>query len=175
MAKKSEVRSRLYWVRKAGASLFFLGFIPGAPGTVGSAATIAGIWYLSRHEQWSAFFSPGQPLVWWVASFVLVAVSLFFSSHARDTFGKDDPGPVVIDEVAGQFITFFMVPISWRTLLIGFVLFRFFDIIKPFPVDDMQQLDDNVGITMDDVIAGVYANMSLLLILACYHWMRGYL
>ncbi|MBN1758475.1 MAG: phosphatidylglycerophosphatase A [Chitinispirillaceae bacterium] len=172
---KTETRSRLYWIRKAGASLMFLGFIPGAPGTVGSAATIAGIWYLSRHEQLSRFVSPQQPLSWWILSIALVGVSLFFSSHARETFGKEDPGPVVIDEVAGQFITFFMVPITWRTLLAGFFLFRFFDIIKPFPVNDMQQLDDNVGITMDDVLAGVYANLALLAVLACYQWMRGYL
>ena len=175
MATTTEGRSRLYWLRKAGASLLFLGFIPGAPGTVGSAATVAGIWFLSRNAQWSMYLSPQQPLSWWIASFVLVAVSLFLSKHARQTFGREDPGPVVIDEVAGQFITFFMVPITWRTLLAGFVLFRFFDIVKPFPVNDMQQLDDNVGITMDDVIAGVYANMALLLVLACYHWMQGYL
>jgi phosphatidylglycerophosphatase A len=104
-----------------------------------------------------------------------VAVSLFFSKRAKETFGREDPGPVIIDEVAGQFITFFMVPLSLRTLVAGFLLFRFFDIVKPFPVDDMQQLDDNVGITMDDVIAGVYANVTLLVLIACYEWIRGYL
>jgi phosphatidylglycerophosphatase A len=104
-----------------------------------------------------------------------VLVSLLLSSRAKETFGKDDPGPVIIDEVAGQFITFFMVPLSVRTLIAGFLLFRFFDIVKPYPVNDMQQLDDSIGITMDDVIAGVYANISLLLLIAGYHWIRGYL
>jgi phosphatidylglycerophosphatase A len=68
-----------------------------------------------------------------------------------------------------------MVPISLRTLILGFVLFRFFDIVKPYPVNDMQQLDDNIGITMDDVLAGVYANCSLLLILYGYDLVKGYL
>jgi phosphatidylglycerophosphatase A len=175
MAKRTNARSRLYWIRKAGASLFFLGFIPGPSGTYGSAAAVAGIWYLSRNDLLSGYFNARQPLIWWASCIALVAISLFFSSRAKDTFGKDDPGPVIIDEVAGQFITFFMVPLSWRTLVAGFFLFRFFDIVKPFPVNDMQQLDDNVGITMDDVLAGVYANIVLLLILACYHWMKGYL
>ncbi|MBN1308150.1 MAG: phosphatidylglycerophosphatase A [Chitinispirillaceae bacterium] len=175
MAKRTDNRSLLYWIRKAGASLFFLGFIPVASGTVGSAVTVAGIGYLHWHERYSALFNEHHPLLWWACSIGLVAVSLVLSSHAKETFGRDDPGPVIIDEVAGQFITFFMVPISLRTLIAGFFLFRFFDIIKPFPVNEMQQLDDGVGITMDDVLAGVYANCSLLLTLAAYHWIRGYL
>ncbi|MBN1576615.1 MAG: phosphatidylglycerophosphatase A [Chitinispirillaceae bacterium] len=175
MAKQTGNRSLFYWIRKTGASLFFLGFIPAAPGTIGSAVTVAGIWYLHRHEQYSALFNAQQPLIWWACSIGLVLMSLVLSSHAKETFGRDDPGPVIIDEVAGQFITFFMVPLSLRTLIAGFFLFRFFDIVKPFPVNDMQQLDDNVGITMDDVLAGVYANCSLLLTLAAYRWIRGYL
>ncbi len=113
--------------------------------------------------------------MWWFGSIILVAISLLLSSRAGSTFGSDDPGPVIIDEVAGQFITFFMVPISLRTLVAGFFLFRFFDIIKPYPVNDMQQLEGSLGITMDDVIAGVYANCSLFFILGLYHLIRGYL
>jgi len=175
MATEKVNKSLFYWIRKAGASLFFLGFIPGAPGTVGSAVTVGGIWYLWQHKVLSAYFNPEQPLIWWFASIFLVGVSLALSYKAKATFGKDDPGPVVIDEVAGQFITFFMVPLSIRTLVLGFFLFRFFDVIKPFPVDDMQELDDNVGITMDDVIAGVYANCSLHLLLYIFHVIREYL
>ena len=175
MAKQTTNRSLLYWIRKTGASLFFLGFIPGAPGTVGSAVTVAGIWYLSHKGLFPQLFDVQHPLLWWLCSIGLVIVSLFFSKRAKETFGKDDPGPVIIDEVAGQFITFFMVPLSMRTLIAGFLLFRFFDIVKPYPVNDMQELDDNIGITMDDVLAGVYANCSLLVILKCYEWVRGYL
>jgi len=175
MAPRTNNKSPAYWLRKAGASLLFLGFIPGAPGTVGSAVTVGALWYLHHEGCFPALFSLQQPVLWWGCSIALVLISLLFSSRAKETFGKEDPGPVIIDEVAGQFITFFMVPLSVRTLIAGFVLFRFFDIVKPFPVNDMQQLDDNVGITMDDVIAGVYANITLLLLIAGYHWVRGYL
>lgn len=175
MATHKVDRSFFYWIRKTGASLFFLGFIPGAPGTIGSAVTVAGIWYLHRHELLSHYFNAQQPLIWWLCSIVLVGVSLGLSSKAKETFGRDDPGPVIIDEVAGQFITFFMIPLTLRSLIAGFFLFRFFDIIKPFPVNDMQDLDDNVGITMDDVIAGVYANCSLHILLYVYHVIREYL
>lgn len=175
MARPTTSLSPLYWIRKAGASLLFLGFIPGAPGTVGSAVTVAGIWYLERKGCFPQLFDGQHPMLWWGCSIALVVVSLFFSRKAKETFGKDDPGPVIIDEVAGQFITFFMVPLSLRTFIVGFLLFRFFDIIKPFPVHAMEELDDNVGITMDDVIAGVYANVSLLILYYCYEWVRGYL
>ena len=175
MAKPNRNRSLLHWIRKAGASLLFLGFIPAAPGTIGSAVTVAGIWYLHRQEQFAPLLGPQRPLVWWACSIGLVLLSLLLTSRAKETFGRDDPGPVIIDEVAGQFITFFLVPLTLRTLIAGFFLFRFFDIVKPFPVNDMQELDDNVGITMDDVLAGVYANCSLLLAIAVYHWIRGYL
>jgi len=175
MEKTRIKRTPAHWLRKAGASLLFLGFIPGAPGTVGSAVTVAGIWYLRERQICAPLFDPQQPHLWWIAAIALVMISLLFSSRAKETFGEDDPGPVIIDEVAGQFITFLMVPLSIRTLVAGFFLFRFFDIVKPFPVNDMQELDDNVGITMDDVLAGVYANISLLFIVACYDWIRGYL
>lgn len=173
--RTAKKRSLFFWIRKAGASLFFTGFIPGAPGTIGSALTIAGIWYLHQNEKLSNYFNAEQPLIWWWCSIFLVVVSLVLSKNARETFGKDDPGPVIIDEVAGQFITFFMVPYSMRALILGFVLFRFFDIVKPYPVNDMQQLDDNIGITMDDVLAGVYANCSLHLLLYAYEAVKGYL
>ena len=77
--------------------------------------------------------------------------------------------------MAGQVITFFMSPISIKTLLIGFLLFRFFDIVKPFPIGTMQELDGGVGVTMDDVLAGVFANISLFLILGGYQLIRSYL
>jgi len=153
----------------------FLGFIPGAPGTIGSAVTVAGIWFMSRHPVLSHYYNAQQPLVWWLTSIALVGIALALSYHAKETFGTDDPGPVIIDEVAGQFITFFMIPLSVRTLIIGFVLFRFFDIIKPYPVNDMQELEDNIGITMDDVLAGVYANLCLLAIVYGYDLVKGYL
>jgi phosphatidylglycerophosphatase A len=90
-------------------------------------------------------------------------------------FGDDDPSPVIIDEVAGQLVTFFMVPLTLKTLIAGFLLFRFYDIVKPWFVNNLQELEEGVGITLDDVAAGVLANITLVLLLLGYNWVRAYL
>lgn len=171
----SKIRSFSCYVRRFISSLFFLGFFPIAPGTIGSAAAIGLIWYLKHHKNFQFLFDTSGQFYWWIICIVLVWLSLMFSSKAKETFGEDDPHEIIIDEFAGQFITFLFVPITLKTLLAGFFLFRFFDIIKPYPVGEMQDLDDSVGITMDDVLAGVYANCSLFIILAIYNLIRGYL
>lgn len=173
MANSNKNRSLLHWIRKAGASLFFLGYIPFASGSIGSAAAVAGIWF--AHSRLGDFHTIERLPLYWGAMFVLVAISIFLSSKCKEVFGKDDPSQIIIDEVAGQFITFFMIPISLKTLVIGFLLFRFFDIVKPFPINDMQELEGGVGVTMDDVLAGVFANVSLMLIIAGYHLIQSYL
>ena len=75
---------------------------------------------------------------------------------ARAT-GLKDPQFVVIDEVAGQLITLIAVPVSWKSLVLGFILFRGFDIVKPPPVRQLEHLPEGIGIVLDDVAAGVYA------------------
>jgi phosphatidylglycerophosphatase A len=71
--------------------------------------------------------------------------------------GLKDPQFVVIDEVAGQFITLIAIPVSWKSLLLGFILFRLFDIVKPPPVRQLERLPEGIGIVVDDVAAGLYA------------------
>jgi phosphatidylglycerophosphatase A len=71
--------------------------------------------------------------------------------------GRKDPGCVVIDEVAGQLITLIAVPVSWKTLLAGFILFRAFDTTKPPPVRQLERLPEGTGIVVDDIGAGIYA------------------
>jgi len=162
-----------YWIRKLGASVFFLGYFPYGPGTVGSAVTVCALWYLDYRYQ--NLFTPEHLVFYWGAIMMLALVSIYLSSQSKEVFGSDDPGPVIIDEVVGQFVTFFMIPLSIRTLIAGFLLFRLFDIIKPFPVHHMEEMEGGVGITMDDVAAGVMANISLILILSGYHWVKSYL
>jgi phosphatidylglycerophosphatase A len=173
MEKNKNNRTLVYWIRKIGASLFFLGYFPFASGTIGSLAAVGGLWYV--HSQIGDLHCLERLPLYWGSIFVLVAISIFLSSQSKTVFGKDDPSEIIIDEVAGQVITFFMIPISLKTLLIGFLLFRFFDIVKPFPVNNMQELDGGVGVTMDDVLAGVFANISLFLILGGYQLIRSYL
>jgi len=160
------------WLRKAGASVFFLGYLP-ASGTVCSAAVSVLLWIL--HETTHLFQVSSEPVFYWLACVVVTAVSFFLASGSRELFGKEDSGKIVIDEAAGQLITFMFVPITLRTLIAGFFLFRFFDIVKIFPIYYMEDLDDGVGVTMDDVAAGIYANVSLFVLLITYHAIKVHL
>jgi phosphatidylglycerophosphatase A len=160
----------LNWVQKALASVFFIGYIPWMPGTIGSALVVAALWYLRFR-----FHVTLPPQSWWIIAFCLSAFSVAVSSRPREVFGHEDPKPVIIDECAGQFITFLFIPLTVRTLVLGFLVFRFFDIIKPFPVYKMEELESGLGITMDDVVAGVYANICLVGILWVYYWISVWL
>jgi phosphatidylglycerophosphatase A len=158
----------IHWIQKAFASLFFLGYFPLMSGTVGSAVVVAGLWYLQirRHIVFS-------PQLWWIAIIALTALSIILASRPKEVFGKDDPGEVIIDECVGQLVTFFFVPLTLNNLILGFLLFRFFDIVKPFPIYKMEELEGGIGITMDDVVAGVFANVSLLTIHYVYHIVKA--
>jgi len=79
--------------------------------------------------------------------------------------GKKDPSHVVIDEVAGQLVTLIACPLHWKALLVGFILFRAFDIVKPFPIRSLERLPEGTGIVVDDLGAGFYALIVLQLLL----------
>jgi phosphatidylglycerophosphatase A len=87
------------------------------------------------------------------------------ATRVAKSSGIDDPQFVVIDELAGQWITLLFAPVSWKTLLTGFILFRGFDIVKPPPVRQLENLPAGTGIVMDDVAAGIYALIVMQLLL----------
>ena len=91
----------------------------------------------------------------------VTAVGIRPSSVVARESGIKDPGFVVIDEVAGQLIALIGVPLHWKYLVAGFILFRVFDIIKPFPLRRLESLPEGTGIMMDDVGAGLYALLLL--------------
>jgi phosphatidylglycerophosphatase A len=134
------------------ATAGYCGYFPIAPGTAGSAAGL--LVYL---------------LVWWAGSPIVevAAIALIFAAgtwaatHAERYFGGIDPGPVVIDEVLGMLITLAFIPAGWVAVLAGFVLFRVFDIIKPYPANRLEKFHGGFGIMADDAMAGVYANLAL--------------
>jgi phosphatidylglycerophosphatase A len=163
----------IHWVRKVGASCFFLGYFPFASGTVGSAITIAVLFFAK--DDLAFMLGPENAITYWWAIVTLTAVSFFLTDRGKEVFGEDDPKQTIFDEVVGQFITFFMIPINIRTLVLGFVLFRFFDIVKPYPVYRLEEIEGGVGVTMDDVAAGILANVSLMFFLWAYHWIIAYL
>lgn len=161
----------LNFIQRAIATVGFIGYLPFMPGTFGSAAMVAALWYADRRYDFS--FSGQFWIYYWVVAVVLVMVSIVFSSRSKELYGSPDSSHIVIDECAGQFITFLFVPFSLMTLALGFVLFRLFDVVKPFPVNKTEEIEGGVGVTADDVAAGVMANISLLLIMAAYHFLRG--
>ena len=138
------------------ATVAYCGLFPIAPGTAGSAAGL--LVYV---------------LVWWTQSPALetglivglFAAGVWASTLAERHFGGTDPGPVVIDEVVGMLITLAFIPVGWSAALAGFFLFRMFDIIKPYPAGRFEQLHGGLGIMADDAMAGVYANLSLRLVM----------
>jgi phosphatidylglycerophosphatase A len=160
----------LIWLQKALASMLFIGYFPWASGTIGSAVTAGALWW---------FFCRTNAVVpalnWWLLALVVTAFSMIVSSRPREVFGFDDPKEVVIDECAGMVISFLFIPLSVKTLVLGFCLFRFFDIVKPFPVHRMESLEGGLGITMDDVMAGILTNISMLAIIYGYHFVKALL
>ena len=127
------------------------GYIPYAPGTFGSAVGV--IVYLLVHA-W-----PVGAQVGLVAA--LCAVGTWAGGVAAVHFGRADPGQVVIDEVVGQLLTLFAAGASAWTVILGFLLFRALDVVKPWPARSLERLPGGYGIMADDVMAGVYGYLAL--------------
>jgi phosphatidylglycerophosphatase A len=104
---------------------------------------------------------------WLAGALVILAITIGIPAATRVSraSGSKDPQWVVIDEVAGQMITLIAAPISWKSLLLGFILFRGFDIVKPPPLRRLEQLPEGVGIVVDDVGAGLYALLVMQVVL----------
>jgi phosphatidylglycerophosphatase A len=134
------------------ATFFGVGRLRPGPGTWGSVAAVL-IWLgVSR------FIWPTCQLVTLAGMAALaIAIGIPAATAAAKFSGVKDPQFVVIDEVAGQWITLLLAPVAWKTLLAGFILFRGFDIVKPPPVRQLEKLPWGTGIVLDDVAAGFYA------------------
>jgi phosphatidylglycerophosphatase A len=154
---------------------FGVGYIPGAPGTYGSIIGVCiyvGMIWLISVASILVFGGDGKitPVFWAVVNAIvaigLVVFSLagiWASGRAVSMLGNDDPHEAVVDEVIGQIITLIFVPyiLHWTLILPGFLLFRLFDIWKPYPIDSLQALPGGLGICADDIVAGVYAGICL--------------
>jgi phosphatidylglycerophosphatase A len=141
------------------ATVGYCGYSPIAPGTVGSAAGL--VFYL---------------LVWWAQSplfesaliLALFVTGVWAGTTSERYFGGIDPGPIVLDEVVGMLITLAFIPVGMVGALIGFLLFRVFDVLKPFPAGRFEKLHGGLGVMADDAMAAIYANLALRLVL----WIR---
>ena len=134
------------------ATFFGTGLMRPGPGTWASAATVLLWWMVTR------WLPPAvQPAAALVLAAAAVSAGIPAATRISRATGLKDPQFVVIDEVAGQLIAFVMVAVTWKSLLLGFILFRGFDIIKPPPVRWLERLPEGLGIVVDDVGAGLYA------------------
>ena len=129
-----------------------VGYFPFAPGTAGAAVGLIPAVLLAR---W--------PLLLAAATVALFLAGAAAGTAAEAALGRKDPPCVVVDEAVSAMITFAWVPLAPWTLAAGFVLNRILDIVKPFPADRLQALRGGWGIMMDDVVAGLYANLALRL------------
>lgn len=143
------------------ATWFGAGLLPKVPGTWGSAAALPFAWGLAA---WG-----GAPLLA-AATLLCFLVGWWASATYVDITGGEDPGEVVVDEVAGQWITLLPAPLDPLTYLVGFLAFRLFDIWKPWPVGWAdRRIGGGLGIMVDDVLAGLYA----LAVVAAFNHIRS--
>ena len=117
------------------------------------------LWWVAGHFIASAWLIPAEIILSVAITLLGIAPS---TTVARES-GDKDPGFVVIDEVAGQMIALIGTPLQWKYLIVSFILFRGFDIVKPFPLRRLERLPEGTGIMMDDVGAGIYALLLLQL------------
>jgi phosphatidylglycerophosphatase A len=112
-----------------------------------------------------AVLPPGAAIQAAVILLILVA-GAWAGGAAERHFHSTDPGPVVIDEVMGMLVTLFMNPVGWSGALAGFLIFRVFDVIKPYPANRLERLHGGIGVMADDFMSGIYANLVLRALLA---------
>lgn len=150
--------SALFRTRVLIATLFGVGHAPVASGTVASAATLP----------LAVLLALGGPWVFAAGTIATIVVAFWAAGAAEAHFGLKDPHAVVIDEVAGQLVALAFVPLGWIGYTAGFLLFRAFDIVKPYPAGRLERVPGGPGIVLDDLAAGVYAN--LVLVAARFLW-----
>ena len=142
------------------ATWFGTGFIPKAPGTWGTLFSLPFAWMMHSYLEWQFFL---------LATIFIFFAGIWASNCCANLFGGDDPGSIVIDEVAGMWMT--LVPVSFLvpydpqiiTYFTAFILFRLVDIFKPWPVSSIDKhIKGGIGIMLDDIVASIYSTICLL-------------
>ena len=142
------------------ATFFNVGRIPLAPGTWASMIT-AGIFYLLvPYIQ--------IPMTGILSLIIITLLGIPAATAAEARFNRKDPGECVIDEVAGQLLCLIFIPHSWPYYLSAFLVFRIFDILKPFPIRRVEKISGGLGIMLDDLIAGIYT----LAVIRIFIWLK---
>lgn len=138
---------------------FYSGYFPVAPGTAGTF--VAAVLYVVAH----LLIRDHLVFINMIALGLLLVPAVFLCDKGEKYFGQEDPGKVVLDEMLGYMTTVFFIPFTYHGALLAFICFRFFDILKPWPIRNVEKIGGGLGIVADDIIAGVYANITLRVIL----------
>lgn len=141
-------------LKRAVLSAGYLGYMPVASGTWGSLPGVLLAWWLAP-----------QPYLAATVLVLLFGLGVVWGDDGVRFWGKHDAGEIVIDEVVGQMITLLAFPATPKVLILGFFLFRFFDVVKVPPARQLERLDGGMGVMADDVMAGLYAHAALWLVL----------
>jgi phosphatidylglycerophosphatase A len=138
------------------ATGIYSGYSPIAPGTAGSVVGLVLVWFVTG-PMWAS-----SPLLTVIAFALAFAISCWISGRAEEIFHEPDSSKIVIDEVLGMAVTMFGNPITVPYLLAGFLLFRIFDIVKPFPASSIDRsVPGGTGVMLDDFVVAIYANILL--------------
>lgn len=138
------------------STFFGLGYFPVAPGTITSLVVILAYKFYLYQLSWPLYL---------LILFLLFLVGVYTSTKFSAESNKKDPRKIVIDEACGQLLVLFRMPEAWFPVLASFILFRVFDIVKPYPIKKVEALPAGWGIMMDDVVAAIYAGVIINLYL----------
>lgn len=143
---------RIKTILKLIATWFYVGKIPKAPGTWATMATLPLAWVLNM----------AGPIVYMAFIFLILIVGVIAADYYEKATTIADNSEIVIDEVVGFLITMLWLPATWQAYGLGFILFRFLDILKPFPIGYLdKRVKGGIGIIVDDLVAGIIANIIL--------------
>lgn len=143
------------FLTKAVASVFFIGYLPLVPGTFGSLAGV-GLFYLIKDAKYPIYL---------LFILCLIFLGLITCGRMEELLNKKDPACVVIDEVMGMLIALSFISFDLKIVILGFIVFRILDTLKPFPCERLQHIRGAFGIMGDDLVAGIYTNIVLQVIL----------
>ena len=135
------------------ASVFYIGYLPVASGTMGSFAAL-----------FLYYFVKDNPQLMGIGIVIFLVLGLLTAGRAEKLLGEKDAGEIIIDEFTGMLVSLYLLPASMGYIVSAFLLFRFFDIIKPRPIARLERLRGSLGIMADDLLAGVYANLILQIV-----------
>ena len=143
------------FLAKVTSSVFFIGYLPLIPGTFGSIFGV-GLYYLLKGI---------TPAVYFLFVSGIITLGLITSGPTEKLLNKKDPGCIVIDEVAGMLLALSFMPYDFKIIFLGFIIFRILDTLKPYPAGRAQNMSGAIGVMGDDLVAGIYTNIVLQIIL----------